>query len=209
MNGTKKCQDYNHMSICDFVLSTIQHLSIAPTKPCAYATRSCGRSQALEKIRRQSWADYTPLLSAQIQPFFQHPSTLTTPETGWQAMLILTFPLLEGGLRLGQLAERKVLVEQARDAYAALVRQTNSELRVGTLAAVHADEALAAANTAAQLAHETLSLANLAYESGATTNIEVIDAERRARDADAAAAVAEDALRQARLDLLAAAGQFP
>ena len=167
------------------------------------------RRQALDKIKRDSWADYMPLLSAQIQPFFQHPSTLTTPETGWQAMLLFSFPLFEGGLRMGQLAERKTLVAQAEASYEALVRQTNSDVRLSTKAAVYADEALVAANQAAQLAHEALKLANLAYESGATTNIEVIDAERRARDADSAVAVAEDALRQARLDLLAASGQFP
>lgn len=167
------------------------------------------RRQALEKIKRNSWADYMPLLSAQIQPFFQHPSTLTSPETGWQAMLLLSFPLFEGGLRMGQLAERKALVAQAEASYEALVRQTKSDVRLSTRAAVYADEALVAANQAAQLAHEALKLANLAYESGATTNIEVIDAERRARDADSAVAVAEDTLRQARLDLLAASGQFP
>jgi outer membrane protein TolC len=50
---------------------------------------------------------------------------------------------------------------------------------------------------------------NLAYHAGATTNIEVIDAERRARDADSAVIIAEDNVRQARLDLLVAAGQFP
>ena len=48
-----------------------------------------------------------------------------------------------------------------------------------------------------------------AYQAGATGNLEVIDAERRARDADNAAVVAEDAVRQARLDLLAATGHFP
>jgi outer membrane protein TolC len=41
------------------------------------------------------------------------------------------------------------------------------------------------------------------------TNLEVIDAERRARDAALAAVIAEDAVRQNRLDLLAAAGRFP
>jgi outer membrane protein TolC len=59
------------------------------------------------------------------------------------------------------------------------------------------------------LAHQALDLANLAYHAGATTNIEVIDAERRARDADSAVVIAEDNVRQARLDLLVAAGQFP
>jgi outer membrane protein TolC len=52
-------------------------------------------------------------------------------------------------------------------------------------------------------------MANLAYEAGAVTNIEVIDAERRARDAATAVVVAEDDARQARLELLAASGRFP
>lgn len=55
----------------------------------------------------------------------------------------------------------------------------------------------------------TLSLANLAYSAGATTNLEVIDAERRARDAETQAVIAEDNARQARLDPLSASGRFP
>ena len=52
-------------------------------------------------------------------------------------------------------------------------------------------------------------LADKAYRAGATTNIEVIDAERQARDAESQVALAEDAARQARLDLLVATGAFP
>jgi outer membrane protein TolC len=48
-----------------------------------------------------------------------------------------------------------------------------------------------------------------AWRAGATTSLDVVDAERTARDADSAAVIAEDAARQARLDLLAAAGKFP
>jgi len=45
--------------------------------------------------------------------------------------------------------------------------------------------------------------------AGGATNIEVIDAERTARDTDTVVAVAEDAQRRAQLDLLIALGQFP
>ena len=51
--------------------------------------------------------------------------------------------------------------------------------------------------------------ATLAYRAGASTNIEVLDAARQARDADTATAQAEDLSRQARLDLLVSAGRFP
>ncbi len=89
------------------------------------------------------------------------------------------------------------------------MRQTRSDLRMASEEVRRADQALKSATSAAQLAHQALELANLTYEAGATTNLEVIDAERRARGADTAAAIAEDNVRQARLDLLAAAGQFP
>ena len=72
-----------------------------------------------------------------------------------------------------------------------------------------AEAALVAATNAARLAQSALELATTAYQAGATTNLEVIDAFRRARDAETTAAVAEDGARQARVDLLAASGRFP
>ncbi len=167
------------------------------------------RVHAAAKNKRDDWADYMPMLSAQFQPFYQDPASLMSPETGWQATLVLSIPLFEGGLRAGQAHERSALLAEARTQYEALMRQTRSDLRVASEEVRRADQALKSATSAAQLAHQALELANLAYQAGATTNLEVIDAERRARDADTAAVIAEDNVRQARLDLLAAAGQFP
>ena len=69
--------------------------------------------------------------------------------------------------------------------------------------------AAAQARLAAQHATEVLKITAVAFRAGATTNLELIDAQRESRDADAAAAIAEDRLRQARLDLLVALGRFP
>src|SRR5438876_967489 len=71
------------------------------------------------------------------------------------------------------------------------------------------DRALERARAAADQSNEVLKITDVAFREGATTNIEVIDAQRRARDADTIAVVAEDALRRARLDLLVALGRFP
>jgi len=67
---------------------------------------------------------------------------------------------------------------------------------------------LAHARAAAAQAVEVLTIATGAFELGATTNLEVIDAQRQARDAEAVAVIAEDGLRRARLDLLVALGRF-
>jgi outer membrane protein len=167
------------------------------------------RAVLADKVRKDSWTDYMPTVNGQFQPFFQHPKSLTMPDTGWQAFLVLSFPLIEGGLRRGQLHERDALLAEARAQYDGLLRQTRSDIRIAVEEIRRADEAMRSAQAAATLAHQALDLANIAYHAGATTNIEVIDAERRARDADSAAVIAEDAVRQARLDLLVAAGQFP
>jgi len=186
--------------------STDPEAAIAQRKDVAAAK---ARLRVAEKVKSESWADYTPSLNGQFIPFYQNPSSFTTPETGWQALVVLSFPLVEGGLRRGQSQERAALVAEARSQYEALLRQTRSDIRVAVEEIRRADQAMKSAANAAKLAREALGLADLAYRAGATTNLEVVDAERRARDADTAAVIAEDNARQARLDLLAAAGQFP
>jgi outer membrane protein TolC len=72
-----------------------------------------------------------------------------------------------------------------------------------------ADDAVRSSRDAAKLADQALELANLAYRAGAVTNIEVIDAERQARDAATQAEIAADTARQARLTMLTSTGRFP
>lgn len=167
------------------------------------------RAESARRSVRDSYTDYMPLLTGAAQPFYQNPASLTLPTTGWQAQLLLTIPLFDGGNRYGLRHERDALYDQAKLKVEAALRQARSEVRLGFEAVQRADEALLQARDAAKLAQEALELSTLAYRAGATSNIEVVDAERRARDAATDAAVAEDAARQARLDLLAAAGKFP
>jgi outer membrane protein TolC len=177
------------------------------TRRDVVASRS--RLDAAEQVKRDSYADYLPFLIGNLQPFYQNPATLAQPITGWQAQILLTIPIYDGGLRYGLAAEREALSNEARSQYDALLRQARSDVRLAFESVKRAEAALAAATNAARLAKSALALATFAYQAGATTNIEVIDAERRARDAETTAAIAEDNARQARVDLLAASGRFP
>jgi outer membrane protein TolC len=143
------------------------------------------------------------------QPFYQNPPTLTMPQFGFQGELLLSWTIYDGGLRYGLGKERQALVREARANVEGRVRQAQSEVRAADEEVRRSAAALSAARDAAKLAAEGLALTNLAYRAGASTNIEVIDAERVARDADTAVAQAEDAWRQATLDLLLASGRFP
>ncbi|HEU4536907.1 MAG TPA: TolC family protein, partial [Polyangiaceae bacterium] len=167
------------------------------------------RLRLTERAARLSWAEFSPSLVGQFVPFYQNPPTLTQPQTGWQALLLLSVPLYDGGLRYGVIHEREALRASARAGYEGAVRQARADVRAANESLRRTGEALGSAREAARLAEEARALADEAYRAGATTNLEVVDAERRARDADTAAAAAEDAERQARLDLLAATGSLP
>lgn len=167
------------------------------------------RLELARKTTRDSWLDYLPMLTGVVQPFYQEPPTFTQPRTGWQAQLVLQLPLFDGGARYGAADERHALEAQARARLDGALRQARSDVRLAFESMKRADDALVDAREAAKLAREALDLAEQTYRAGATTNIEVIDAERRAHEAETAAAVAEDVSRQARLDLLAASGRFP
>jgi outer membrane protein TolC len=160
------------------------------------------RHAATEHLRRDDWTYYAPTLLAQAQAFRQTQTALQ-PGSGWQAALVLSIPFFDGGFRYGVQRERRALDAEARAQLDGLLRQVS-------LAVVHnADESLQAARAAVTAALTAATLADKAYRGGATTNIEVIDAERQARDAESQVALAEDAARQARLDLLVATGAFP
>lgn len=166
------------------------------------------RVRAAEHVERDTWADYAPTLGATFAPFYNHPSTPTQPRTGWSAQLILSIPLFQGGLRIGQQRERDALLAESRAQLAGVEREAKSQVRVSLSTVQRAEASFAASSRAAELARQALEMATLAYKAGATTNIEIIDAERRARDAEADAVAAEDAARRARLDLLAALGKL-
>lgn len=167
------------------------------------------RQAQARSARGDAWLDWLPTLLGTAQAFYQNPPSLVTPETGWQAQLVLSVPLYEGGLRAGQVRERDALSAEADLQLEATLRQARSEVRVAVESLRHADAGLAAAKRAADRAREALDLATRAWQAGSTTNLEVVDAERRARDAETAAIIAEDGVRQGRLDVLAALGRFP
>jgi outer membrane protein TolC len=167
------------------------------------------RLRASERAVDTNWVEYAPLLSAQGQPFFHTPATPSLPRTGWQIQLLLTIPFYDAGARSVAIAQRAATLEEDRAQLAAALRQARSEVRVALDSVQQADAALTVAARAAELAAQALQMATLAYQGGASTNLEVVDAERRARDAASAVVAAEDAARQARLYLLAASGRFP
>jgi outer membrane protein TolC len=167
------------------------------------------RAYAAERVYQDSWADWLPTLTGTFQPFVQDPASLQYPDRGWQAQLILSFAIYEGGLRPAQAKERKALAAEAQEELEGLTRQARSDVRIAFETLARSRSALDSARRGSISARAAVGLANKAYQAGAVDNLAVIDAEQRARLADVTAVIAEDSVRQAVLDLLAAAGRFP
>ena len=166
------------------------------------------RAQAAARVADDSWADWLPSLLLAGSAYAQDWKSTSTPTDGWQVQAILSIPIFEGGQRLGQQRERRALQAEAAAQLDALLRQARSEVRAAWASLEHAEAGLRESRRAAEVAGQALGLVTEAYKAGSTNSLDVTDAEQRARDAETAAAVAEDAVRQARLDLLAATGQF-
>ncbi|PTL75202.1 TolC family protein [Vitiosangium sp. GDMCC 1.1324] len=162
-----------------------------------------------ERTVRESWTDFMPTLTAVGQPFFQTPATPTLPTWGWQAQVLLAVPLYDGGFRYGARHEREALASEARAVLDTTLQRARGEVRSAAEQLEGAEASAVEQQRSSAAARETLELANLAYRAGATTNLEVIDAERGARDAETSELLAQDSVRQARLNLLVASGLFP
>ena len=118
-------------------------------------------------------------------------------------------PIFDGGQRSSLKVQRQAALDLAQANLTGAISQASSQVRAAREAVASGERSLASAGLAADEAQQVVNIVNVSFRAGAATNIEVIDAERSARDADTAAAGAEDTLRRARLDLLVALGRFP
>ena len=168
-----------------------------------------GEEQAAERVVRDSTKDRFPSITAVFEPAATYPTPFFTPPRSWRLMLEANVPIFDSGLRSGQKTERQAALDVSRANLAAALTRASSETRAGREAVASAERSLASVTQAADEAQQVVNIVNISFRAGASTNIEVIDAERSARDADTAVANAEDALRRARLDLLNALGLFP
>lgn len=167
------------------------------------------RLAAAAKVRRESWADFMPWAAFSFEMFYQTPPTQTLPTDGWQLLVTLGLPLYDGGLRHGLVNERRVLEHQAGIRLESQLRQVSTDVRTALVELERTRVALGSAQEAARTSADVVRLTTVSYRAGLSTNIEVIDAQLAALNADVAAALAENDERQAQLDLLLATGRFP
>jgi HAE1 family hydrophobic/amphiphilic exporter-1 len=164
---------------------------------------------ANERILNDSSKDWWPTAALVFGPQYLTPSGLFQPSRTWSLGLQLSQPIYEGGQRRSVRRQREAIFQASTFSLEQLQIEARAEVRTARAAVDARERALASARRAAEAANEVLKITIVAFDAGSTTNIEVVDAQRAARDQELLVALAEDALRQARLNLLVALGRFP
>ena len=165
--------------------------------------------RAAQNVLKGSSKDWWPTVTMNFDPQYLTPSGLFQRSKTWRLSFELKQTFYNGGERAGVQVERQANAQTADFALAQRQIQARAEVRNARAAVEAYERVLSSARLAAEQANEVLKITITAFDAGASTNIEVIEAQRAARDVGTALAQAEDALRQAQFDLLVALGRFP
>jgi outer membrane protein TolC len=167
------------------------------------------REAAAQRVFSDSWKDRLPSLNAVFTPTLLEPPGLFADAFSWRAQVLFAVPLYDSGFRAGEKAQRLADLNAIKFERTNAEREAASEIRTARDAVASTTRAFAAAQQAADRANQVVMITDVAFREGASTNIEVLDAQRQARDVETQAAIAEDLLKRAQLDLLIALGRFP
>jgi len=162
-----------------------------------------------ERVLKDSSKDRLPVVDALFQPQVTYPSPFFTTTSSWRILFQAAIPVYDSGFRSGLKLERQASLDASQATLTGAVASARSEVRAARQGIASALRGVESARAGASQAQQVVEIVTFSFRAGAATNIEVIDAERRARDADNAVAVAEHVLRTARLGLLIALGRFP
>jgi cobalt-zinc-cadmium efflux system outer membrane protein len=164
--------------------------------------------QAADRVVRDSWKSWFPTGTASFTPKYVTPPGLFEPASTWRAAFQLEIPIYDATLapaKRASIADR----ETARFRLDAVKVEARAEVRLAQESVMRREQIVATSRRSAESALEALRITDIAFRAGATSNIEVVQAQQTARNTEIVAAVAENQLRQARLDLLVALGRFP
>ena len=164
---------------------------------------------ATERVLSDSRLDWWPTVTASTTPQYIAPAGIFQPSRTWSLSFQLSQPIFDGGQRRAFKKQRDALFQASTLSLEQAQIEARSDVRIARAAVAARERALEAARRAAQTSNEVLKITIIAFDAGSTTNIEVIDAQRSARDQESVVAQAEDAVRHARLELLVALGRFP
>ena len=151
----------------------------------AVRRRAAGRRARASATARRTGGRRSTRCSSRRRPI---PSQFFLPANSWRFLLQANVPIFDSGQRAGAKTQRQAALDVARATLTGALTEATSQVRAAREAVASGERSLASARAAADQAQQVVNITNISFRAGAATNIEVIDAERTARDADTAVA---------------------
>jgi outer membrane protein TolC len=105
------------------------------------------------------------------------PSSFGGQRETWDASAALSLPLFDSGQTRGRVKQARADLESAREAEQQMHNLVMLEVRQAHLSILEAQERMRVAEKDVEQAREALRLAQIRYQSGISTSVEVTDAE--------------------------------
>ncbi|HEX6736683.1 MAG TPA: TolC family protein, partial [Vicinamibacteria bacterium] len=137
------------------------------------------QAQAADRAASDVWKLWVPTVSAGFTPQYVTPKGFFEPARTWRALFQMDFPIFDSTIG----AEKRIRVaecESARLRLDAVRNEARAELRTADESVMRIERIVAASREAADAANEALRITEIAYRAGATTNIEVVQAQQTA-----------------------------
>jgi len=129
-----------------------------------------------EEMEKDAWYRFLPSLVATGNLVVSDVKGFTNEYVTWSVGLALSIPIYDGGLRYSYLQEAKSKIREANIQIDQTRQNITSEIRQLWLRLEMAEANLSKSRHSLELAREQVELAKVSFDAGATTNLEVLDA---------------------------------
>ena len=163
---------------------------------------------ASQRVAHDAWRAWLPSGGVAFTPQYVNPKGGFEPAKTWSATFQLQLPIYDSTIGPARRAKFTDF-ETSRYRFDQVKLEARAEQRLAQETVTRREQMVVSSRVSSEAAAEALHISQIAYEAGATSNIEVVQAQQAARNTDIALAVSEDRLRQARLELLVSLGLFP
>lgn len=174
----------------------------AETRPDVLAAKES--VEVSERVVKEAKLGFSPTATVSSTLTYSSDLLANARNYAWSIQGVLSIPIWDGGSRYGEIRAAKASSLEQRAKLDGALRQARLDAAQAVRAMDVAQQTRAQSEAARDLAQETSRLTQLAYESGAATSFELIDAGRRQREAELDLALKEFSVVKARMAALLA-----